>query len=145
MKIWVFAALLLVGCGKKGGDSAKPSNAGKAPREAVLGVWTVDVARLAEQPHLLAMPPEQRTLSVEMARGMLRSMTVEFTSERYAIRVGGAANEGSYTVRTESGARLVLAAKGDNGEATEMTVTVEGEGLLLEPAPDEHPIPLARK
>lgn len=145
MRMWLLGALLFVGCNRGGGGETSTTNAGQAPREAVVGAWTVDVTRLPEQPHLQAMPAEKRALAVEMARGMLRSMTVEFTADGYTITVGGATNKGTYTVKSEVGPKLVLAAKGADGEATEMTVTVQGEGLLLEPAPDEHPIPLARK
>jgi hypothetical protein len=142
---WVLiAALLSFGCARKQGGET-PSNAGKPPREAMVGKWTVDPSRLAEQPHMREIPTDKRALAVEMAKGMLRSMTVEFTPERYSITVGGATNTGTYSVKSEDGSTLTLATKGDDGEATVMVLTVQGEGLVLEPAPDEHTIPLARK
>ncbi len=145
MKMLLISALLLVGCGRGSGGDPPGSNAGKAPREAIVGAWTVSVARLAEQPHMKSIPAEKRALALEMAQGMLRSLTVEFTADTYAITVGGVTNRGTYTVKSEAGPTLVLSTKGEDGELTEMVVTVEGEGLLLLPAPDEHPIPLARK
>ncbi len=144
MRWLLIASLLLFGCARKQSGEAK-SNAGKAPREAVVGIWTVDPARLAEQPHMLAMPAEKRAQAVEMARAMLRSMTVEFTPDRYTITVGSTVNAGTYTVQSEDGPTLTLATKGDDGEATVMTVSVQGEGLVLKTAPDEHTFPLARK
>lgn len=142
---WVLiASLLLFGCTKKQGGET-PSNAGKPAREAMVGQWTVDPARLAEQPHMRDIPEAERALAIEMAQGMLRSMTVEFTAGRYTITVGGATNTGTYEVTGEAGSTLTLAAKADDGEATTMMLTVQGEGLALKPAPDEHTIPLARK
>ncbi len=137
--------LLLLGCGKGAPDAPAGDLSAKPPREAIVGRWTVDVARLEQQPRMQQLPPEQRKLALEMARGVLRSMTVEFTADGYSMTMGGTTNAGTWKVKSEQGRNLVLAAAGADGEQTEMTVEVGTDGLLLRPAPDEDPLPLAPK
>lgn len=145
----LLAVLAVSGCDR----TAPPASDGKAPIEAtpstdaradMRGRWTIDPERLAEQPALREMPPEQRLLALEMSQNLLASMTVRFGEDTYAITTGGKTVEGRYAIVEERGADLVLAlTEGEGGTTEQVQLRVDSRGLVMTSGADV--LPLRRK
>ncbi len=149
---------LLFGCRNRGAPpadgvetAAKPPPARPVadPKAEMLGAWTVDVERLPEQENFKAMPEQQRTLALEMARNLLASMTVRFEPHSYSITTAGKTVGGTWRVVTQRGGTLELelseAPEGEGDPVIErMTLQVDSRGLLMIAAEDEA-LPLRRK
>ena len=152
----VACLVLLVGCRDRGAQdpqatAAEPVAAEPVadPRAEMLGAWTVDVERLPEQANFKAMPEQQRTLALEMARNLLASMTVRFEDGKYAITTAGKTVDGTWRIVGEQGGTLELeltetAAEGAAPVVEKMTLKVDSRGLLMIAAEDEA-LPLRRK
>jgi len=136
---------LTAGCGPK----AEPESASAPittipsadPRADMQGRWTVDPERLAQQPTLEAMPPEQRRLALEMSRNLLASMTVRFDADRYAITISGKTVEGAYAIVGQQGPDLTIELREDDAEAPEqVTLRVDSRGLVMTSGDDVLPL-----
>lgn len=111
------------------------------PRADMLGRWTIDPERLAEQPTLAGKTPEQKQLALEMSRNLLASMTVRFEGDRYAITIGGKTVEGAYTIVGQQGADLTVELVEDDGEAPErVTLRVDSRGVVMTSGGDVLPL-----
>lgn len=115
------------------------------PRREMQGRWTIDPDRLAEQPALAAMSPEQRTLALEMSANLLASMTVRFGEADYAITTAGKTVEGRYTITAQDGAELVLSLVEDRGDGEpgapeEVRLRVDSRGLVMTAGDDVLPL-----
>lgn len=142
----VLAVLGCIGCDR----TAPPAVDGKAPIEAtpstdaradMRGRWTIDPDRLAEQPALREMPPEQRLLALEMSKNLLASMTVRFGEDTYAITTGGKTVEGRYAIVEQRGAELVLAlTEGEGGATEQVQLRVDSRGLVMTSGADVLPL-----
>ncbi len=140
---FALASLLTVaGCGR-GGES-KPGPSPDDPAKFIQGTWTVDVVRLAEQPHLAALPPEQRKLSLEMAQNVVGSMTVEFEGDHYRLGMGGKVLEGTFKTETTEGRKLTLSLTEADGEQDTLHLETSDQGLLFRPGQGEA-LPLKRR
>lgn len=149
---------LLVGCRNRGapptdgpsGQSAPAARPVADPKAEMLGAWTVDVDRLPEQPNFKAMPEQQRTLALEMARNLLASMTVRFEPHSYAITTGGKTVGGTWRVVAQRGGTFELELsetppeEGQPPVVEKMTLRVDSRGLIMIAAEDEA-LPLRRK
>ncbi len=139
------ALLVGAGCTPK---SAPPSSEAPItatpsadPRADMRGRWTIDPERLATQPSMAAMPPEQRALALEMSRNLLASMTVRFEEARYAITIGGKTVEGAYTIVGQEGADLTVELVEDGGEGPErVTLRVDSRGVVMTSGDDVLPL-----
>lgn len=143
-------ALVTIGCERQtaGPDEARAPIAATPsadPRREMQGRWTIDPDRLAEQPALAAMSPDQRTLALEMASNLLTSMTVRFGEADYAITTAGKTVEGRYTIASQDGAELVLSLVEDRGEGDaaapeEVRLRVDSRGLVMTAGDDVLPL-----
>jgi hypothetical protein len=146
LMLTVLAVLAVSGCDR----TAPPAVDGKTPIEAtpstdaradMRGRWTIDPDRLAEQPFLREMPPEQRQLALEMSQNLLASMTVRFGDDTYAITTGGKTIEGRYAIVEERGADLVLAlTEGEGGTTEQVQLRVDSRGLVMTSGADVLPL-----
>lgn len=140
----------LVGCKKnapktpEGEGGGAPYAVPAKPREAIVGQWTIDTGRLAEQPHLAAMPPEKRALALEMAENVTRSMALEFTGDRFSLSMAGKTIEGAYSVAEQSGRSLTLATTANDGTADQLELEFTDRGLIWH-ADEGEALPLTRK
>jgi hypothetical protein len=145
--LWI-SSLLLALATATGCKKATPTDAAVGdlsdPKAYLQGRWTVDLERLAKQPHLEAMPAEQRALALEMAGNVVGSMTVEFTGDHYALSMGGKTIEGGYTVGPAQGRTLTLKTTEPDGKTGELGIEVSEAGLLMRSG-DGEALPLRRK
>ena len=148
MRVLSISSLLLALAAASGCNKPAPSDAPAGdlsdPKAYLQGRWTVDVDRLAQQPHLEAMPTEQRALALEMAGNVVGSMTVEFTGDHYALSMGGKTIEGAYTVDAAQGRTLTLKTTEPDGKTGELGIDVSEAGLLMRSG-DGEALPLRRK
>lgn len=136
---------MLTGCAKNtSGDKPVQAKVAIEGRAAIIGKWTVDPDRLAKQPQFAEMPAEQRKLSLDMARNVVRSMSFEFTEDHFNLTMAGKPIEGGYTVKTETPTHLVLELTETNGEVNTLKVDILPEGLVVHPAENES-LPLIRR
>ena len=132
----VFA--MLTGCAKNtSGDEPAQAKVAVEGHAAIIGKWTVDPDRLAKQPQFAEMPAEQRKLSLDMARNVVRSMSFEFTKDHFNLTMAGKPIEGSYTVKTETPTHLVLELTETDGRTNTLEVDILPEGLTVHPAENE--------
>ena len=146
MILFLLSALGTLGGCAKGGDTetqvkAEPAIKG---RKAIIGKWTVDPDRLAKQPQFVDMPAEQRKLSLDMARNVVRSMSFEFTEDHFNLTLAGKPIEGGYTVKEETPTHLVLELTETDGSVNSLAVDILPEGLVVHPAENES-LPLIRR
>ncbi len=140
----------LIGCRKPAPKTPDDDGAGAPyavpakPREAIVGQWTIDTSRLAEQPHLAAMPPEKRALALEMAENVTRSMALEFTADRFSLSMAGKTIEGAFSVANQTGRSLTLATTANDGTADQLKLEFTDRGLIWH-ADDDESLPLTRK
>ncbi len=140
----------LVGCKNTAPKTPNDDGAGAPyavpakPREAIVGQWTIDTSRLAEQPHLAAMTPEKRALALEMAENVTRSMALEFTGDRFSLSMAGKTIEGAYSVADQAGRSLTLATTANDGTADQLKLEFTDRGLIWHAAEGES-LPLTRK
>lgn len=159
MRLLAALALLLLlapGCrdrdpGPSSGGAVAPPPARPVadPRAEMIGEWTVDVERLPELENFTRMPPQQRSLALEMARNTLSSMTVRFDAHSYAITTGGKTIGGTWRVLARRGGTLELeiseaAEEGGEPVVEKLRLDVDSRGLLMIAADDEA-LPLRRK
>lgn len=103
------------------------------PEDKIVGVWTVDVdSTVGTDDRLKAMPEEQRKMAMDMARGLFKDSTFEFTKDGKMIaNMAGKKEEGSYAVKSAEGDKLVLATKDKTGKDDDMTAQAKDGKLYL--------------
>ena len=151
-RFWILALLAaaLPACRQPKAPDNETSGAGSTyeipakPREALVGQWTIDARRLAEQPRLAAMTPEKRALALEMAENVTRSMSLDFSGDRYVLSMAGKTTEGAYSVSKQDGRSLTLATTGNDGAADQMELEFTDRGLIWHTGEGDT-LPLTRK
>jgi hypothetical protein len=113
---------------------------GGSGADKIVGKWTVDVDALSEMEEFKKMPEEQRKMALEMAKGMMSSMEFEFTKDTFKVSMMGKSEEGSYTVKSSEGDKVVLSAKGKDGKEEEMTVSANGDKMVMHMGKDQFPL-----
>jgi hypothetical protein len=134
---FVFVALTtlflgLGGCAKGGADK-------------IIGKWTVDVDALSNMDEFKKMPEDQRKMALDMAKGMMSSMEFEFTKDALKVSMMGQTKEGTYTVKSAEGDKIVIVSKekdkdGKDGKEEEITIDASGDKLVLHMGKDEFPL-----
>ena len=115
----LFAGVALSGCSK--------------PEDKIVGTWGIDFdATMAADDKLKAMPPEQQKMAKEMAAGLFKETSFEFTKDgKMKANFAGKQEEGSYTVKSAEGDKLVLSTKEKSGKDSEVTAEVKDGKLTL--------------
>lgn len=103
------------------------------PEDKLIGTWGIDLdATMAADEKLKAMPEDQKKMAVEFASKLLKDATFEFTKDgKMNANFAGKKEEGSYTVKSAEGSKLVLTTKGKDGKEEEVTVEESGGKLTL--------------
>lgn len=120
----------------------------KKPAEALVGKWAVDVDSLAEMDEFKNMPEEERKAALEMAKGFMSSMSVEFTADKAIMEMMGKKEEASYTVKSSEGDKLVIEmveTKDGKEEKREVTVEMKGSDKVVLHMGEKEKFPLKRK
>ncbi|HSN98539.1 MAG TPA: hypothetical protein VLS89_09575 [Candidatus Nanopelagicales bacterium] len=115
----LLGGLLLVACSK--------------PEDKLVGTWGVDLdATIAADEKLKAMPEDQRKMATEFAQKMFAEASFEFTKDgKMLANFAGKKEEGSYTVKSAEGDKIVLSTKGKDGKEEDMTVEASADKLVL--------------
>jgi hypothetical protein len=103
------------------------------PEDKIVGTWGIDLdATMAADDKLKALPEDQRKMAQDMAAGLFKEASFEFTKDGKMIaNMAGKKEEGSYTVKSSDAEKVVLSTKDKNGKEEEITVTTKGDGLML--------------
>ena len=115
----LLAGLALSGCSK--------------PEDAIIGTWKVDVdATVAGDEKLKAMPEDQRKMAMDMAKGLFKEASFEFTKDgKMVANFAGKKEEGSFTVKSAEGGKVVLSTKGKDGKEEDVTVEAKDGKMIL--------------
>ena len=115
----LLGSLLLAACSK--------------PEDKLIGTWGVDLdATIAADEKLKAMPEDQRKMATEFAQKMFAEASFEFTKDgKMLANFAGKKEEGSYTVKSAEGDKIVLSTKGKDGKEEDMTVEASADKLVL--------------
>jgi len=122
-------ALFATACGSKASDK-------------LIGKWGVDESALGDMPEMKAMPEDQRKMALEAAKGMMGSMTFEFTADKMLIDMMGQKKEGTYVVKSQDGDKMVIEGTMD-GKTETMNAEFKGDTLVM--ANGKQNLPLKRK
>jgi hypothetical protein len=103
------------------------------PEDKLVGTWGVDLdATMAGDEKMKSLPEEQRKMAMDMAKGLFAQSSFEFTKDGKMIaNFAGKKEEGSYTVKSAEGDRLVLSTKGKDGKEEDVTVEAKDNKLHL--------------
>lgn len=103
------------------------------PEDKIVGTWGIDLdATMAGDEKLKALPEEQRKMAMDMAQGLFKEASFEFTKDgKMNANFAGKKEEGTYTVKSAEGDKLVLATKGKDGKAEEITAEAKDNKLHL--------------
>lgn len=110
-------ALTIVACGK--------------PADKLIGKWGIDEAALADSDEIKKMPEAERKAALEMAKGMMGSMTIEFTADKMTADMMGKKMEGTYKVLSTEGDKVNIEGTMD-GKTEKMTILCKGDGLIMD-------------
>ncbi|MEZ4466235.1 MAG: hypothetical protein R3F60_14390 [bacterium] len=76
-----------------------PAAAPADPAARLAGAWKPDLAQVATDPEILKLPRPQQLEAVELARGLLDKLTIEFTAAgAVTLRHGSEERTGTYTI-----------------------------------------------
>jgi hypothetical protein len=103
------------------------------PEDKIVGTWGIDLdATVAGDEKLKALPEEQRKMAMDMAKGLFKDSSFEFTKDGKMIaNFAGKKEEGTYMVKSAEGDKLVLSTKGKDGKDEDMTVEAKDNKLYL--------------
>jgi len=110
-------ALTVVACGK--------------PADKLIGKWGIDEAALADSDEIKKMPEAERKAALEMAKGMMGSLTIEFTADKMTADMMGKKMEGTYKVLSTEGDKVNIEGTMD-GKTEKMTILCKGDGLIMD-------------